>query len=337
MRKLLILSALALASLIAPVSAQVSSGKVTTAAPTYTNNTAQPLSLDTSGNLRVSGSFTPPALQNVNVDEIAGVAVSNTTPGTFDVTCIAGCVAGAGVVNAEVTAAAPSYSPGNEPLTQDQSGNLRVTLTTAVPAGTNNIGDVDVLSLPAIPTGANVIGAVTQSGTWNIGTVTAVTAISNALPAGNNNIGDVDAIQSGTWTVQPGNTANTTPWLVTAVPPTTQADTLLHSVVLANTTNATSVKGSAGTLFNVSVYNNSATIAYLKLYNSASAPTCGSGTPVARYLIPGASSGGAGSNVDIAVGSEFATGIGYCVTTGIADADTGAVAASAYIVNLTYK
>lgn len=37
--------------------------------------------------------------------------------------------------------------------------------------------------------------AATQSGTWNIATVTtvsAVTAISNALPAGNNNIGDVD-------------------------------------------------------------------------------------------------------------------------------------------------
>lgn len=33
-----------------------------------------------------------------------------------------------------------------------------------------------------------------QSGTWNIGTVTAVTAISNALPAGTNNIGDVDVL-----------------------------------------------------------------------------------------------------------------------------------------------
>jgi hypothetical protein len=33
---------------------------------------------------------------------------------------------------------------------------------------------------------------VVQTGTHNIGTVTAVTAISNALPAGNNNIGDVD-------------------------------------------------------------------------------------------------------------------------------------------------
>lgn len=34
--------------------------------------------------------------------------------------------------------------------------------------------------------------AATQSGTWDVGIVTAVTAISNALPAGNNNIGDID-------------------------------------------------------------------------------------------------------------------------------------------------
>jgi hypothetical protein len=69
---------------------------------------------------------------------------------------------------------------------------VQVDVVGSLPAGTNNIGDVDVLSLPAIPAGANVIGAVTQSGTWNVGTVTtvsAVTAISNALPAGTNAIG----------------------------------------------------------------------------------------------------------------------------------------------------
>jgi hypothetical protein len=43
--------------------------------------------------------------------------------------------------------------------------------------------------------------------------------IVGALPAGNNNIGDVDAVQSGTWTVQPGNTANTTAWLIKDVDP----------------------------------------------------------------------------------------------------------------------
>lgn len=51
----------------------------------------------------------------------------------------------------------------------------------------------------------NITGPVTQSGTWNVGTVTtvttvaAVTAITNALPAGTNNIGDVDIV-SGTIT-----------------------------------------------------------------------------------------------------------------------------------------
>lgn len=35
---------------------------------------------------------------------------------------------------------------------------------------------------------------VVQTGTLNVGTVTAVTAISNALPAGTNNIGDVDVL-----------------------------------------------------------------------------------------------------------------------------------------------
>lgn len=73
-----------------------------------------------------------------------------------------------------------------EPL-QVSAGRLwaSVLVDTALPAGNNNIGDVDAV----------------QSGTWNIGTVTtvttvstvsSVTAIANALPAGTNNIGDVD-------------------------------------------------------------------------------------------------------------------------------------------------
>lgn len=49
---------------------------------------------------------------------------------------------------------------------------------TAVISGTPN---VSVTNTPA----------VSQSGTWNIGTVTAVTAISNALPTGTNNLGTV--------------------------------------------------------------------------------------------------------------------------------------------------
>ncbi len=76
---------------------------------------------------------------------------------------------------------------------------LQVDVVGALPAGTNNIGDVDVLSLPAIPTGANYIGLVTASivGTVNTGMTT--------LFPGPNFIGlvtvgnVVSVAQSGTW------------------------------------------------------------------------------------------------------------------------------------------
>lgn len=87
----------------------------------------------------------------------------------------------------KVTSASPSYTADQmAPLSLDENGNLRVALGASP---TIDIGDVTTLN----------------------GSVTAINA---ALPAGNNNIGDVDAIQSGTWTVQPGNTANTTAWRV---------------------------------------------------------------------------------------------------------------------------
>lgn len=72
----------------------------------------------------------------------------------------------------------------------------------ALPAGTNNIGDVDVLSIAAgdnnignvdIVTMPNVtIGAAIPAGTNNIGDVDVLTL--PALPAGTNNIGDVDVL-----------------------------------------------------------------------------------------------------------------------------------------------
>lgn len=63
--------------------------------------------------------------------------------------------------------------------------------TTALPAGTNNIGDVDVLSIAA---GNNNIGDVDvasiAAGDNNIGNVD----LASAIPAGTNNIGDVDVL-----------------------------------------------------------------------------------------------------------------------------------------------
>ena len=97
------------------------------------------------------------------------------------------------------------------------AGVQRMTLATdiALPAGGNVIGAVTqsgtwnigaIATLPALTTGAAVIGAVTQSGTWNVGTITTLPA----LPTGGNVIGSVT--QSGTWNV---GTITTLPALAT--------------------------------------------------------------------------------------------------------------------------
>ncbi|MHC2511886.1 hypothetical protein ACVII1_007124 [Bradyrhizobium elkanii] len=53
-------------------------------------------------------------------------------------------------------------------------------------------------------------------------------------------------------------------------------------------------------------------------------------------MIP-ASTSGAGVVDTTDLGVSFSTGIAYIVTTGIADNDTGAPAANAYVVSFYYK
>ena len=108
--------------------------------------------------------------------------------------------------------------------------------------------------------------------------------------------------------------------------------------IVPNNTTAVVLKASAGALYGVQLYGLATSPAYLKLYNATSA-TCGSGTPVKRLMIPAAATAanGAGSNITFGpAGILFTVGITYCVTTGIADADTGAPAASTFLVNLDW-
>jgi len=98
----------------------------------------------------------------------------------------------------------------------------------------------------------------------------------------------------------------------------------------AASTNATSVKASAGQIYTIALTNNS-TIAFLKLYNKASAPTVGTDTPIATYAIP--------ANGVLALsfnGKSFALGIAYAITNLVADADTTAVAANQITGSIEY-
>lgn len=99
----------------------------------------------------------------------------------------------------------------------------------------------------------------------------------------------------------------------------------------AASTNATSLKASAGTIYLIYAVNLNAAVRYLKLYNKATSPTVGTDTPVATLPIP-ASATGAGFVLPIGPGADFSTGIAYATTTGIADSDTGAVAANEIIL-----
>ena len=106
------------------------------------------------------------------------------------------------------------------------------------------------------------------------------------------------------------------------------------SAIVPNNVVSVAVKATAGQIYSMSAFNNSTTIAYVKLYNATQGnTTCGSGTPVGRYMIP--ASGGFIRAIE--VGVVFSTAISYCVTTGIADADATAPAASTYLVNFTFK
>lgn len=108
----------------------------------------------------------------------------------------------------------------------------------------------------------------------------------------------------------------------------------VKSTLVGNNTTAVAIKASGGTVFKIEGFNNGATLAYIKLYNTAGA-TCGSGTPYARYLIPAAANGVlSASNSN---GDAYLNGIYLCVTTGYADNDTSAPAATTYIVNIHYQ
>lgn len=119
--------------------------------------------------------------------------------------------------------------------------------------------------------------------------------------------------------------------------PATSGGLSISRVLSAASTNATSVKASAGQVYSIYAHNTNASPRFLKLYNKASAPTVGTDTPVLTLPIPGNASG-AGFVLDTGgMGIAFATGIALAITGAVTDADTTAVALNEVVVNLLYK
>lgn len=137
--------------------------------------------------------------------------------------------------------------------------------------------------------------------------------------------------------VQPANVANTTPWLVSDTTEATTANSALTSYLTsAASTNSTSVKGSAGNVYGYSLINTTATLYYLRMYNSSSAPTCSSATGFVETIPIPAATTGAGVERWQRVPQGFTTGIGFCLTGGGSSTDNTNAATGVYLTIL-YK
>ena len=189
---------------------------------------------------------------------------------------------------------------------------------------------VSVSALPALTAGAAVIGAVTQSGTWNIGSITTV-----ALPTGastETTLAAASAKLPASLGAKPGATSLTT---VAATDDYARLPAVSTNLLLsaAATTNGTSVKATAGAVKSVQGYNAKAAAVYLKLYNKASAPTVGTDVPVKTIYLPASSA----FAFDFPAGYSFATGIAYALTLAAANADaTALVSADIICLNVDY-
>lgn len=201
-----------------------------------------------------------------------------------------------------------------------------------------------LISVLATPAGGGApVTSSTAVGHWNIPVVTRylrirTTAYTSGTLTANafgryvpSSIREIRTTYNGTQAVSQSGTWNFT----LSSPNTGNGMSTFHKLFSAATTNATSVKGSAGVIGGIYLYNSNAAVRYFKLYNKASAPTVGTDTPV--LVIPLPPNGL--QKVDHAVssfGMRFSTGIAYAITTGLADADTGAVGANDVVVGLNY-
>ncbi len=120
---------------------------------------------------------------------------------------------------------------------------------------------------------------------------------------------------------------------ISLIPATSGGETTFHFVAAA-TNNATSLKASAGQVYSVDLFNNAAYPVYFKLYNTASSPSSCGATNLIKVV---GTQAGTQHTIKTEEGWPFATGIGYCLTKGITDADNTAVLLSDAVVDGSYK
>lgn len=178
------------------------------------------------------------------------------------------------------------------------------------------MGGTFTTTLPTVTTGQAVNVQTTARGEQLVAISSGATAVA------------VKAASTAAAATDPALTVSLSPNSPIVLP--TPSSSIINS---AATTNATSVKASAGTVYSVTASNTGAAAAFVKLYNLATAPTVGTSTIAITISVPA----GGSTNLSFgAAGARFATGIGLSITNLAADADTTAVAAAQVKVITSY-
>lgn len=187
--------------------------------------------------------------------------------------------------------------------------------TTKAAVGANGMS-CDVKAVPADPFGLNADAIVAAGATGSL------SAKLRRVTQGLEDLKTLTVLAAGSNLIG----------LVTPAPATAGGPTVTR-IKSAATTNATSVKASAGQVYGWYLYNNTASAKFFKVYNKASAPTVGTDTPAFTVPIPA----NGGTNIEFSMGVPLGTGIAYAITGAITDADTTATAADDVHGALLYK
>lgn len=308
-----------------------------------------------------SGATSPVSIAaTVNVRQSDG---TNPVTKTFDLDSGAGTEYNVGIgLRKAASGGSVEAGTSSDPLRIDPTGTtvqpVSGTVTTSPPSNAST----NVAQLAGTTTDTN--SGTKSAGTLRVVLATDQPALTNKLLVTPDPITFASAqavIQSGTWTVQPGNTANTTAWkvdgsaviqpvsgTVTAtlsgsiantgfnVTPATSGGTSAYHAVAAASNNAASIKGSAGQVYGWSIFNNAAYPVYVKLYNKATSPAPGTDNGLLIRVI--------GVQADTHVRhfnpcgiAGFANGIGVAVVKGITDTDNTSLALSDCLIEIDYK
>jgi hypothetical protein len=268
---------------------------------------------------------------NIGDVDIASIAAGDNNIGNVDIVTVPAPLSttGGGTEAAALRVTIATDSTGVLSV-DDNGGSLTVdgTVTANLAAGTNNIGDVDVLSV--VPgTGATSLGKAEDAAHSSGDTGVMALGVRAASPT-ERSAGPTDGDYEPFATNEVGAVWTT---------PTASANgglTIFRSLDLDESEEE--VKASAGTVYGAWVTNTATATRWLKFYNATAANvTVGTTTPVITIGIPGNTSDDISANFGFGMGIGFGTAITVAATTGVADNDTGAPAANDVIVNIFYK